>query len=148
MAINLDSPPIYDILTKNNKDYLTDNWQSWLGTFFQTVVQKFIFWNVITNNLTMQITNGYITNGLSPLILTLPLTSDIGDTIEITSFNANGWHIAQNSGQQIQVRNITTTLGSGGSLSSTSIGDSVRIMCTFQNLKWVVLSHEGTLTVV
>lgn len=147
MAINFDDPPIYDVLTKNSNDYLSAVWQSWLATFFQTVIQKFIFWSVVTTNQTMQITNGYFANGSAQVVLTLPLTADIGDTIEVAAINANGWKIAQNAGQQIQVRNTATTVGVTGSLASTAIGDTARIVCFAENTTWILLSHEGTLAV-
>lgn len=147
MAINFDFPPLYDPLTKNSKDYLSNSWQSWIGTFVQTLIQKLIFWSVVTNSQQMQITNGYFTKGASQLLLTLPLTSDVGDEIEVAAINAAGWKITQNSGQQIQVKNTTTTLGTGGSLASTAIGDTARIVCFVANTSWILLSSEGTLTV-
>lgn len=148
MGLNIDTPNIYDVLTKNTKDYLSEYWQSWLGTFVQTVIQKFMFWKVVTVNQNMQVTNGYIANGPAKVVLTLPTSSDVGDIIETAALNAAGWQIAQNAGQQIQVRNTATTAGTAGSLSSTAIGDAARIVCTVENTSWLLLSHEGTLTVV
>lgn len=148
MGINLDDPPLYDPLTKASRDHMSNIWTSWFATFFQTVIQKFIFWQVVTTSQRMQVTNGYFANGAGPLTLTLPLTSDIGDELDVYAMNANGWIIAQNAGQQIQVRNTTTTLGTGGSLASTAIGDTARLICSVTNTNWVLISHEGTLAVV
>lgn len=147
MAVNLDSPPIYDPILKKGTENLHPFWQEWLATFFQSVQQKLFITTVVTTSQTMQITNRYFANGSGLVTLTLPLTSDVGDEIEVAAINANGWLIAQNTGQQIQVRNTTTTLGTGGSLASTAIGDAARICCTVANTKWILLSHEGTLSV-
>lgn len=37
MSGNFDQPPLYDILTKNTKDYMSDLWVSWIGPFFETL---------------------------------------------------------------------------------------------------------------
>lgn len=143
MAINLDSPPLYDVLTKKQNDYLSEIWQSWLGTFYQTLVQKFELWSLVINNLTMEITNGYYCNGATQLSLLLPVTADVGDYIEVAAINAAGWKVIQNATQQIQVGSVSTTLGITGSLSSGAIGDTVKISCYITNTHWIVLSSAN-----
>jgi hypothetical protein len=37
MANNFDTPPLYDAVTKEDKDYLSSIWLSWFATFFETL---------------------------------------------------------------------------------------------------------------
>lgn len=37
MAADLDDPPIYDPLTKEDEDHMNDPWILWITTFFQTL---------------------------------------------------------------------------------------------------------------
>lgn len=147
MAINFDDPPLYDPFTKKG-DYMSPIFQSWLATFFQTVIQKLLFWQVTKVNMQMQITNGYIANGPAKLNFNLPLKSDVGDEIEVAAMNAAGWKITQNNGQFIQFGAIPTTVGTTGSLSSAAIGSTARIVCSVENVEWIVLSNVGALIVV
>lgn len=147
MAINFDDPPLYDPLTRNG-DYMSPIYQSWLATFFQTLIQKLIFWQVVKINTQMQITNGYIANGAAIVLLNLPLKSEVGDEIEVGAMNAAGWTITQNAGQFIQFGAAVTTIGLTGSLSSAAIGDTARIVCVVENQEWLVLSSQGALVVV
>ena len=148
MGTQLDSPPIYDVLTKISKDYLSPYWQEWLASFYQAILQKFINWTTITSSQNIQVSYGYFCNGIAQLSMALPSTSDVGDIFRITSITSFGWVITQAPGQQIQVRNTTTTLGVGGTLASSTIGDAAELVCVVPNLKWMLLSHEGTLAVV
>lgn len=106
-------------------------------------------WSVITADQTVAVNNGYICNKASALVLTLPTTSAAGDTFRVTGINtALGWKIAQAASQQIFFGNTSTTSGTGGSLQSSAIRDSIHLVCVVANLTWNVLSSQGNITVV
>lgn len=106
-------------------------------------------WQVITSNQSAVASNGYICNKGSALVLTLPTTAAAGTIIEVTGMNtALGWQVAQNAGQQIFFGTSSTTSGTGGSLASTAIYDSVKMVCNVANTSWIVLSSVGNITVV
>lgn len=107
-------------------------------------------WVVITGaTQLLAIQNGYISNRAGLITYTLPAAASVGDIIRVTLINAAGsWTIAQNAGQSIKISGGDTTVGVGGSLSSTANGDTVELLCTVANSNFLVLSSMGNLTVV
>jgi hypothetical protein len=107
-------------------------------------------WTVITGaTQAIAAGNGYIANRSSLITLTLPATSAVGDTYSVANINtALGWNIAQNASQNIIFGNTTTTTGTGGSLASTAIGDTVTIICTVASTNFYVINSVGNITVV
>lgn len=106
-----------------------------------------VTWTVITVNQTAAVNNGYICNKAGTLALALPAVSAIGDVIEVTGINtAAGWQITQAAGQQIFIGTSSTTLGATGTLTSTAIRDSIRMVCVVANVTWNVLSVTGSPT--
>ena len=78
--------------------------------------------------------------------MTLPTASNFGDTMWVVS-NTGKFTIAQNAGQQILFGVDSTTLGAGGSLTSTQLGDTILLMCTVANTSFQVLDSIGNITV-
>lgn len=105
-------------------------------------------WQVITASQTASIQNGYITNGSSLVTVTLPATAAVGNTVTITGLGAGGWSVAQQSGVSINFGATNTTTGTGGSLASTNIHDSVHLLCVVANTTWQVINSVGNITVV
>jgi len=107
-------------------------------------------WNNITGtSAAMMTNNGYQTNNAGLVTLTLPISSSFGDLLEVSGFGAGGWTIVQLAGQQIIVGSALTTLGVGGSLSSTNRYDSIQFRCVVANLVWEAISGpQGCLTYV
>jgi hypothetical protein len=127
---------------------LTSNGAGALPTF-QTASSGGTSWSVITADQTAVINNGYICNKASTLVLTLPTTAVVGSVIEVTGINtALGWQIAQGSGQQIFFGNVSTTSGATGTLTSSAIRDSIKIVCVVADTTWNVLSSIGNITYV
>ncbi len=117
-----------------------------LGTSGASTTSK---WTVITANQTAAIGNGYFDNKAGTLALLLPATSAVGDVIEVTNENtATGTQITQAAGQQILLGNTNTTLGAGGSLTSTQVGDTLKLVCKVANTIFRVTSVIGNWTVV
>lgn len=110
-------------------------------------------WNDIIDELAptnMVAGQGYFSNDPSNSgDFALPATAAKGTILEITNLqSAQNFTITQGSGQSIQFGSVATTPGAGGSISSTSIGDSLRMVCVVANTKWQVLSAQGNLDYV
>jgi len=107
-------------------------------------------WNTTSANVAnMSVNNGYF--AVSPggaLTLGLPATSVLGDVVRVSLKGATSWQITQAAGQQVQIGSATTTLGAGGSLTSSAQGDSIELVCLTANTIWVVQSLVGNITVV
>lgn len=107
-------------------------------------------WSVITADQSAVAGEGYICNKASALVLTLPASGAIGDTIAVTGINtALGWQIAQNANQQIHFGTSSTTVGATGYLQSSATRDSVEIVCVVSgsSAEWNVVSSIGNITV-
>lgn len=86
-------------------------------------------WQTITADVDALPNYGYFTQGLGTRGITLPANGDIneGDVIGV-GYSTAPWIIMQNAGQYIIFGDITTTVGIGGSLQSTSTGDAMTII--------------------
>lgn len=100
----------------------------------------FLDWYTATINTSMAVNSGYVIDAVG-LQMLLPATCNVGDTIKILGLNS--WTITQNAGQTIRVGNTVSTLGVGGSVSSTQTGDCVTVTCCIANTGWIV---EGGVT--
>lgn len=106
-------------------------------------------WSVITASQTAAIGHGYFCNKAGTLALTLPAASAVGDTVEVANINTTtGTQIAQAAGQQIFIGNTSTTLGATGTLTSTALGDTLRLVCRVANTTYQCVSMIGNWTVV
>ena len=79
---------------------------------------------------------------------TLPATSAVGDLVNISVGRGIGFTIAQLALQSIQFGSVSTTVGTGGSLTSTAIGDTVQMVCIVANTTWLIIGSIGNITVV
>ncbi len=110
-----------------------------------------LVWSAVTVDASFTVNTGIIANKAGLLTMTLPASAALGDIIEITGINsANGWKISQNANQQIFFGNQSTTVGVGGSLASTAIRDSVKLLCVVAGASSVynIISSVGNITVV
>ena len=105
-------------------------------------------WAQVGADGALVVNQGSIDTKAGLLTMSLPAASAVGDTMILQGYGAGGWTITQGAGQQILVGNTNTTLGAGGTLSSTDKGDSVSMVCTTANLEWRVFGMVGNLTVV
>lgn len=108
-------------------------------------------WSVITADQGVTTSNGYICNKAGLLTLTLPASPSAGDVFGVTGINtALGWKIAQNANQQIFMGTSSTTVGTGGSLASINIRDSVYLVCVVggSSAVWNVVNAVGNITIV
>lgn len=104
-------------------------------------------WSVITANQTAAVNNGYFCNKAGTLALALPAASAVGDVIEVANINtATGVQFTQAANQQIFFSTTSTTLGAAGTLTSSALGDTLKIVCRTANLVWWVTSGIGNWT--
>jgi hypothetical protein len=100
---------------------------------------------------TLAVQTMYITdNGGTLVTYTLPATAVQGSVIKIIGSSLGGWKIAQNANQQILGVGLSTTTGTGGSLSSSSKSDCVELIASTGGAStiWTIASSSGSLTFV
>lgn len=105
---------------------------------FQAPAAGGMTWNVANASQSMAAGNGYIANGASLVVLTLPVTAAVGTLISIQGYGSGGWQVAQNSGQQIFVGSVSTT-ATTGTMSSANRYDSINLICTVADTIWCSL---------
>lgn len=98
-----------------------------------------------TANSLLEVNKGIFADSGSNIDLTLPNLSGEGDVIQVINV-AGGFTIKQNPSQQIITTGGSTTTGTGGSVSSNAVGNSITIVCETDNLIWHVMDFNGTLT--
>lgn len=93
--------------------------------------------------------NGYVTDHAVAVAYTLPASGNLGDVIWIVG-KLGSWSVAQNANQQILVGSSSSTIGVGGSIASTNVGDSVVLVCVTAGAStvWRAASVVGNLTIV
>jgi hypothetical protein len=104
-------------------------------------------WFVVAINTAMAPNDGYIANAVGQIQLLLPAVAPVGSIVRAVALTAGGWQITQGAGQSIRFGNMITTVGAGGSLTSTAIGDAVELVCAVANTGWIALSGIGNINV-
>ncbi len=107
-------------------------------------------WKLISANQTLVAGESYLvdTSG-GAITLALPAVAVIGDYFRVYNLSAaNHVTISQGAGQQVRIASSLTTLGAGGSLTTTQAGDSLEIVCSVANNNFNVVSLIGNITVV
>jgi len=92
--------------------------------------------------------HGYIANAAVLVQLTMPAVADVGTYIAVVGKGAGLYQIQQNAGQQIHYGSLSTTVGVGGSITSTQRRDVIEMVCTTANTEWTVLDSVGIHNVV
>lgn len=129
--------------------YVTTTGDNGTHTITISLLASSPIWSRISASQTLLVNHAVIC--VAPggaLSLALPAASAVGSLIEVALQGATSWSIKQGAGQQIQIGNQLTTSGVTGSLTSTSQGDCIRMVCTSTNLSWMVISSIGNPTVV
>lgn len=129
--INTATDDVYMFTTAANN---SANW-TLLGTFAANTVTG--------TSQTLANQNSYISANAALTTFTLPATAAVGDTFLIIGKGAGFWTIAQNAGQSIHYNASTTTVGVGGSITSTQAYNTMTIQCTVANTEFTVISASG-----
>lgn len=106
-------------------------------------------WTVVAGtSQAMLSNNGYIANNAGLVTLSLPVSSLVGDEIDIIGKGSGGWLVQCGAGQTIVLGSSTTS--AAGSVASTQSKDSFYMICTVANLEWTIASapQSGGLTIV
>lgn len=108
-----------------------------------------VSWQSVNISQNLTVNTGYfcVAPGTA-LSLALPVTSSVGDTIIINLDGATSYTITQGASQQIRFGLQETTSGALGSLTTTSQGCTLNLVCSVANLRWNAISSEGTFTIV
>jgi hypothetical protein len=101
---------------------------------------------VSTTTSCSQNNNYFVTSGT--VAFTLPTTAAVGSLLSISVGKGTGFSLAQAALQSIQFGSTSTTVGVGGSLTSTAIGDTINMVCIVANTTWLVTSCVGNITIV
>ena len=109
---------------------------------------EYITWvDQTTTPLIMAANHGYVMDdGANLITATLPVTAALGNTLTIQGFGSGLFTIAQNALQTIHFGAISTTTGTGGSLSSNGQYDSVTLVCVKTNTDFAVMASVGNLS--
>ena len=91
--------------------------------------------------------NAYIANNASLITYTLPATAAVGDTFKIFYRGAGNFKIAQNASQSIVCGDLTTTAGTGGSVTGIDAGTIITITCLVANTGFIA-EAQGNFTTV
>lgn len=91
---------------------------------------------------------GYVPENVALTTFTLPTTAAFGTVFALVGQGVGGWTIVQGTGQYLVVGLLTSTVGAGGSVSSTFASDSIEFLCTVADTGWTMRSSSGNLTVV
>ena len=112
-------------------------------------VNNFQWIDVTSTPKQMLSNNGYVADSSSLVSLALPVTAKFGDIVSIEGKGSGGWTITQGAGQSITIAPLTSTVGVGGSVSSTDTHNSISLVCIVANLTWTTyIPPQGTLTII
>lgn len=103
-------------------------------------------WSIVSVNTAMDANHGYLTSTGGSINLALPTSIAVGDIVRVSNLLGT-FVITQAAGQVVSLGNEVTTTGTGGSITSTHVGDSLEIICVNANVDFQVLSSMGNLTV-
>lgn len=116
-------------------------------SFAAETAQPFTWQVETTGPVTIIENNGYISNGGSQIDYIIPATAAVGDTFEICAITSFGFKITQNIGQSIFIGNQLTATGIAGSITSTGVGDWVKVVCVVANTQFIATVQQGNFTV-
>ena len=110
----------------------------------------FTWTDVTTATQALSVQNGYLTDRGAGVTYTLPAAAAaIGDVIIIDG-KLGLTTISQNAGQQILIGSSSSTIGVGGSVAGTNVGDCITLRCITSGTSsvWRAESLMGNWTVV
>ena len=122
------------------------------GTITVGAIGGGLSWTTKAANDNFVVNNGYI--AIAPggaLVFTLPSLSSVGSMIGITLDGATSFGIAQGATQTVRIGSVVTTGGAGTKVVSTSVGDTLLLLCTVAGTgvgdgAWNAVSAIGNFT--
>lgn len=111
-----------------------------------------LVWSVVTGaTQTIVPGHGYFANAASGgVAFTLPATAAVGTSFAISGLSTgSGWSLVQGASQAVQIGELTSTAGVGGSVASTKNSDGMYVVNAVANNLWVDPSGvQGNLNIV
>lgn len=109
-----------------------------------------VTWTTETVSFSAAVQNGYVINsGGALVVVTLPSTAAVGDTIEIIGLfgSSNGWKALVSGTGKISLGNVQS--GATGFAASTLSSDSAIIRCVSAspNPNWQLIGPDGNITI-
>lgn len=130
----------------NFGDVLTSNGPGF-DPSFQIASTGIFPWNNLTVSKTASVNNGYTTDGVGLVVVTLPSSAAYGSIIRVVGIGAAGWQVAQNPGQVIHFGNVSTTTGPAGYIQSTGQYDAIELLCTVADTDFTIINGpQGNIT--
>lgn len=117
------------------------------STLTITATPQSFTWNPAATSGALAVENGYIVEA-GAQSFSLPPAAAVGDEIALMLHAGTSWTITQGAGQSIRVGVNLSTVGVGGSVASTAVGDTIWLICTTANLSFMALSSTGALNVL
>lgn len=106
-------------------------------------------WSVVTGTTAAITANqGLFCNNATGVTVILPASPAVGDTFKVVAMGGSGvsFTVAVSTGQSIRIGSEFTTTSSG-ELRSTSLGDSLTIVCSVAGTAYMVTEVIGNITV-
>lgn len=101
-----------------------------------------------TSSVTMAVNTAYVNTNATLVTYTLPAVAALGSVFGIVGKGAAFFTIAQQAGQSLRFGSVVTSVGVGGSITSTDVGDAIFFVCTTANTGFTVYSSIGNFTYV
>jgi len=109
-----------------------------------------VAWTDVTGaTQTLATNNGYVTDHSTTVTYTLPASANLGDAIYIVG-KLGLATVAQNANQQILLSSSSSTVGAGGSITATNVGDCITLICITSGASTVWRANDvvGNWTIV
>ena len=115
-----------------------------------SAISELNFSDVTGATQAMVVGTSYLADAASAtVVFTLPATAAQGSVIKIFGYGPGGWQIAQNANQAIKCNNLTTTTGTGGSVSSVNRYANITLLAAVGGASTIwVASSTSELTFV
>lgn len=111
--------------------------------FFAPSATGITWVDVTSSPIQMAVNTGYIDHFAGATQYTLPPTSALGDVLFIVTAGVinNGWVLNMAPTQQVYLGASQTSFG--GTVTSLNSGDSLYLVCTQANVRWIAISFVG-----
>lgn len=108
-----------------------------------TYIEVTAFTTVTTTTQAASVNNGYITNNVAQVNVTLPATAAIGQIVHVVGLGAGGWRVTAAAGDDIMINGNST--GAAGYIYGSQYA-TVGMRCIVASTTWEVIDYTGVIT--
>lgn len=102
-------------------------------------------WEVDTTTpITVGVSEGHISNGVGSITYNIPASAAVGEGMAFIDLGGNGFVLQAQAGQTIRIGNQVTS--SGGTVTSTAIGDAIFLVTAVADTTFLGYSVQGSLS--